>query len=72
VNQLGEKPMSERTPFLRLPLSAYHHRERPPADDELVRVGPGTPCGEYLRRFWQPVIQAAELGPVPRRLGILG
>ena len=23
-------------------------------DDELVRVGRGTPCGEYLRRFWHP------------------
>ena len=41
--------MSERAPFLHRPYSAYHHRERPPADDELVRVGPGTPCGEYLR-----------------------
>ena len=64
--------MSERAPFLNRPYSAYHHRERPPADEELTRVGPGTPCGEYLRRFWQPVIQTSELGQVPRRLRILG
>ena len=64
--------MSERAPFLNRAYSAYHHRERPPEDGELTRVGPGTPCGEYLRRFWQPVVQTAELGQVPRRLRILG
>jgi phenylpropionate dioxygenase-like ring-hydroxylating dioxygenase large terminal subunit len=64
--------MAERAPFLNKSYSAYYHRERPAPDDELTRVGPGTPCGEYLRRFWQPVIQASELGELPRRLRILG
>ena len=64
--------MSERAPFLNRTYSAYYHRERPTADEELTRVGPGTPCGEYLRRFWQPVIQLSELGKVPRRVRILG
>jgi phenylpropionate dioxygenase-like ring-hydroxylating dioxygenase large terminal subunit len=64
--------MSERAPFLNNAYSAYQHRERPPIDEELTRVGPGTPCGEYLRRFWQPVILASELGELPRRLRILG
>jgi nitrite reductase/ring-hydroxylating ferredoxin subunit len=64
--------MAERAPFLSTAYSAYHHRGLPPEDDELTRVGPGTPCGEYLRRFWQPVIVASELGDVPRRLRILG
>jgi phenylpropionate dioxygenase-like ring-hydroxylating dioxygenase large terminal subunit len=64
--------MSERAPFLNQAFSAYRHRERPPVDEELSRVGPGTPCGEYLRRFWQPVILASELGQLPRRLRILG
>lgn len=27
----------------------------------LTRVGPGTPCGELLRRYWQPVGVASEL-----------
>ena len=27
----------------------------------LTRVGPGTPCGELFRRYWQPVGTAAEL-----------
>jgi nitrite reductase/ring-hydroxylating ferredoxin subunit len=64
--------MLTRAPFLDNAYSAYHHRERPTADEELVRVGPGTPCGEYLRRFWQPVILSDELGDLPRRLHILG
>ena len=64
--------MAVRAPFLNTTHSAYHHRERPPEDEELTRVGPGTPCGEYLRRFWQPVVLASELGDVPRRLRILG
>jgi nitrite reductase/ring-hydroxylating ferredoxin subunit len=64
--------MAERAPFLNTAYSAYHHRERPVEDEELTRVGPGTPCGEYLRRFWQPVILSGELGELPRRVRILG
>ncbi len=64
--------MAARAPFLNTAYSAYHHRARPPVDEELTRVGPATPCGEYLRRFWQPVVLASELGEVPRRLRILG
>ena len=37
----------------------------------MTRVGPGTPCGEYLRRFWQPVAFAREL-ETPRRVRVLG
>ena len=55
-----------------MPFGGYFERERPAADAELTRVGPGTPCGEYLRRFWQPVAFARDLGDVPRRLRIMG
>ena len=64
--------MVERAPFLNATYSAYHHRGLPADDQELTRVGPDTPCGEYLRRFWQPVILASELNDLPRRLRILG
>ncbi|MEY3252864.1 MAG: hypothetical protein RL227_1837, partial [Pseudomonadota bacterium] len=23
-------------------------------NERITRVGPGTPCGELLRRYWQP------------------
>ncbi len=64
--------MAKSAAILNAPYTAYYHRERPPEDTELTRVGPGTPCGEYLRRFWQPVILASELSDLPRRLRILG
>jgi tert-butyl alcohol monooxygenase / tert-amyl alcohol desaturase len=64
--------MLTRAPFLNTVYGAYYHRERPRADEELTRVGPGAPCCEYLRRFWQPVILSEELGDLPRRLRILG
>jgi phthalate 4,5-dioxygenase oxygenase subunit len=45
-------------------------------DNELLtRTGPGTPMGNYLRRFWTPVMLESELGSpdsAPVRLKILG
>src|SRR6266567_5461764 len=64
--------MAARAPFLNTAYSAYHHRARPPVDAELTRVGPGTPCGEYLRRFWQPVGLSAELNDLPKAIRIMG
>ena len=39
---------------------------------ELTHVGPGTPCGEYMRRFWQPVELSSELRELPIAVRILG
>ncbi len=54
------------------PFDGYHRTAPGGHDELLVRTGPGTPAGEYLRRYWQPVHIAAELGPMPRRIRILG
>jgi phenylpropionate dioxygenase-like ring-hydroxylating dioxygenase large terminal subunit len=54
------------------PFDGYHRRDTPKPDLELAQVGPGTPGGEYLRRFWQPVVFARDLGETPRRVKILG
>jgi phenylpropionate dioxygenase-like ring-hydroxylating dioxygenase large terminal subunit len=35
-------------------------------------VGPDTPCGEYLRRFWQPVCFSDDLHDLPIRLKLPG
>ena len=41
----------------------------------LTRVGPGTPMGELMRQYWQPVLLSSELpepdGP-PLRARVLG
>ena len=41
-------------------------------DHELLQVGPGTPGGEYFRRFWQPVALSSQLGDLPVAIRILG
>jgi len=64
--------MSRPARFLNVPYGAYLARDVPAPDPVLTRTGPGTPCGEYLRRFWQPVVFARDLGDVPRRLRIMG
>src|SRR6266481_4079967 len=54
------------------PYDGYVRRVTPAPDPELTPVGPGTPGGEYLRRFWQPVAFARDLDGPPRRVRILG
>ena len=36
-------------------------------NDELTRVGPGTPMGELMRRYWHPIAPASELDENPTR-----
>src|SRR5215510_14557648 len=64
--------MTTRSPFLTARFGAYYHREVPAEDSELTHIGPGTPCGEYFRRFWQPVCFSDDLRDVPLRVTILG
>ena len=61
-----------RAPFLKARYSGYHHRQVPSEDSELTHTGPDTPCGEYMRRFWQPVCYSDDLKDLPVRLRILG
>jgi 5,5'-dehydrodivanillate O-demethylase len=37
--------------------------QRGPGFEELVRTGPGTLAGRYLRTFWQPVYHSVDLQP---------
>ena len=41
-------------------------------DAEITHVDRGTPCGEYLRRFWQPVMLSSELEDLPKTVTLLG
>ncbi|MBO4256951.1 Rieske 2Fe-2S domain-containing protein [Streptomyces griseorubiginosus] len=48
-------------------------RPRPTHDARLTEVGPGTPMGEALRRYWHPIAGSAALtSDVPHRTRILG
>jgi phenylpropionate dioxygenase-like ring-hydroxylating dioxygenase large terminal subunit len=64
--------MATRAPYLKARYSGYHHRQVPPENAELTHVGPDTPGGEYMRRFWQPVCYSDDLKDLPVRLRILG
>ncbi|MBM3597651.1 MAG: aromatic ring-hydroxylating dioxygenase subunit alpha [Alphaproteobacteria bacterium] len=54
------------------PFGGYYKPADRPVDDELARVSKGTPCGEYLRRFWQPIMMTERVGVTPLALRILG
>src|SRR5215467_8043602 len=47
---------------------ALSHEE----NEMLTRVGPGTPAGEMLRRYWHPIAFLSELEEKPLRRRILG
>lgn len=46
----------------------------PEQNEMMTRVGPGTPCGELLRRYWHPICPAQELTAErpKKRVRILG
>src|SRR5579871_1294774 len=42
-------------------------------NERLTRVGPGTPMGELLRRYWQPIAVSSQFqGPGTRPVRLLG
>jgi nitrite reductase/ring-hydroxylating ferredoxin subunit len=50
----------------------YSEAQRGESDEILVRTSKGSACGEYLRRYWQPVALTSEVEDVPRLIKILG
>lgn len=47
-------------------------RPTPTYKKELTEVGPGTPMGELLRRYWHPVGLSTDATATPRKVRILG
>ena len=41
-------------------------------DPFITEVGPGTPCGEWMRRYWQPIALATDATTTPAEIRILG
>ena len=64
--------MAGQKHFLRTPYGAYHNPPTPEEDTELTHVERGSACGEYLRRFWQPVAIASEVGELPLKVRMFG
>ncbi|MCE2491555.1 MAG: Rieske 2Fe-2S domain-containing protein [Alphaproteobacteria bacterium] len=57
---------------IKAPYSGYCLGKLPSEDAEITHVGPDTPCGEYMRHFWQPVCLSEELGQYPLAIRIMG
>lgn len=64
--------MTVSSSFLNAKYGGYLHNGVPFEDKDLTRVGPGTPCGEWFRRFWIPVYAVESLGDLPVPIRILG
>ena len=47
-------------------------RPAPTSRLDLAQVGPGTPMGELLRRYWHPIGLVADATDVPRQVRVLG
>ncbi|MES2977350.1 MAG: aromatic ring-hydroxylating dioxygenase subunit alpha [Pseudomonadota bacterium] len=52
--------------------NGYHQPKDRPPEDLTARVGPGTPGGEYMRRFWHPFLLSSQLGNRPMAVRLLG
>ena len=50
------------------PYSGYYLQPRPDTDSLLTDVNPGSPCGEYLRRYWQHERSVREHGATEARV----
>ena len=47
-------------------------RPAPTHRADLTEVGPGTPMGELLRRYWHPIGMVADATDTPRKVRVLG
>jgi nitrite reductase/ring-hydroxylating ferredoxin subunit len=47
-------------------------RPAPTYRKELTEVGPGTPMGELLRRYWHPIGLSSDANATPRQVRVLG
>lgn len=54
------------------PFNGYHRTATAAEDAELTHVQPRTPCGEYLRRFWQPIAMVEQVEDLPLLVEVLG
>ena len=69
--------MNDRSRHLRYsdrnnkPYSGHEKNRVPGEDPDLTHTDPGTPMGEFMRRFWQPMCLSQELTDVPKAIRIM-
>lgn len=69
---MNDVAASPAKPKKSVPYGGYYQNQIPAHDPFLTETGPGTPAGDYLRRFWHPICMVEELTDTPRFLMIMG
>ena len=64
--------MDAKSDVINIPYNGYYRSGVETEDAELTHTNPGTPCGEYLRRFWQPICMSEQLTDLPMAIRIMG
>ena len=64
--------MNARVISMAMDTGTAYGRPQPSYRKELTEVGPGTPMGELLRRYWHPVGTLADATDTPRKVRALG
>lgn len=64
--------MNDRVIPIQPDTGTAYGRPAPTYRAELAEVGPGTPMGELLRRYWHPIGLVADATTTPRKLLVLG
>jgi nitrite reductase/ring-hydroxylating ferredoxin subunit len=72
ASRLAQMSSTAPTHHTQRAYGGYYNQPQKDSDTLLTRVGPGTPCGEYLRRYWHPFLIASEIGDTPIKVRLLG
>lgn len=62
----------QKRQFLKVPYDAYHNDPIPEENTVLTHVEKGSKAGELLRRYWQPLCLASEVGELPLKTRMFG
>ncbi len=69
---MAQEPKPPSPAQKKVPYGGYYNRTQTGDDTLLTHVGPGTPCGEYMRRYWHPFLLSSELEDLPVAVRLLG
>jgi nitrite reductase/ring-hydroxylating ferredoxin subunit len=72
LSKMGLSTMDVKTDVMNTPYNGYFRSGVATEDAELTHTDPGTPCGEYLRRYWQPICMSKQLTDLPMAVRIMG
>ena len=64
--------MSTTRPLPEAILGTAYRMPEPTFDRDITEVGPRTPAGEFMRRYWHPVALSANVEFVPQKVRVLG